>query len=228
MESFSDYFRQQALLESPDNLKTEDGSYVEYNGDPRNLTFSIYNDKIYYGPSIEGILHPILNREILSDSPVMRAKVNAWPSRVTPEERSTLIKEIERKRQKEALNVRHYNGSIVAGRYFPKHNIISFWNRKSEVEGSLDVLGRFLSHANVDVNDIKFETIESKGFWTKDGNHLKNSADVDMEEFSDEEVKELMMRQHLDPNAKKALRKRAGYPKSKKPLGYDTLSKYSD
>jgi len=92
----------------------------------------------------------------------------------------------------------------ISGRYWMDEKVVSFWNTRDEVLKNWKVIEKFLEEKFRDINKLKFDFVERRHdvplYTTKDLGVSKGTR-------SPEEIRDLMAKQHIDPNAKKELEK---------------------
>ena len=95
----------------------------------------------------------------------------------------------------------------VSGRLWVNNvNIIAFWQRKSEISKSdLELLKKGILHFNTSIPDIsllKVNPMENEEILIPFDEYFNNNI---ISKYSDAEIRELQLKQHLNPNAKKQL-----------------------
>jgi hypothetical protein len=93
-----------------------------------------------------------------------------------------------------------------SGRLWNKKKIISFWERKDDIMSKFYRVENFLKSIKKDPNKFNYDFVDTTLFTYEElvGSSKHSSKEISL---SDEQIKDLMKRQHLDPNAKKELAK---------------------
>lgn len=229
MGNFEDVYNS-VIKESPDNfdIVKPNGEHVnvKYSEDDSAITFTLYEGHGFYGSAkYDDAFHGIFVMLMLGhEHPDDYPRIKYWNG-FPPMHVRRKVKKIHDSAKDFYSKDRAIDGNMLAGRIFPKYKVISFWNKTDELVRDAKMFKAFTEDIGIDMSEYQYDLIDRKGLipWGKP----KEDTPKD-EKLSQAEIDELMKVQHLDPNAKKMLRKNAGYQKSKLPFGWNVFSRMSD
>jgi len=116
--------------------------------------------------------------------------------------------------------------AVISGRVwdYKQGPLVSFWNREEDVRKYWEFIQKLLRGR---IATAKFQFIDDDYDTWRDYKDVKPGTAVSKPKLSDEEVKELMKQQHLDPNAKRILKDREDVQVEPKLAGYPTAAQYN-
>ena len=193
VSSFKDFF----LKESPDRLAYPysalwDQSYA--------ATFGIIDNIIYYSLA-EGASHQELCQGIINNAPNIVKTIGGSLASLKVE----LKLRVESVKRLSDLSDYGFRSEIndVTGRYFIDEKVISFWNKRNKIIPHIDLINQLITTVTPEVkySDIKLEFADKFDTFLSYYQMMKPFD----KPSADKDIKELMMKQHLDPNAKRKL-----------------------
>lgn len=203
---------QEILSENPDSLYTVGPDEYELTFDDGNVicVFSIlYLD--------------LIERYIMVNARVDNGHLLSLTTNDPTVDKQFKLKKYEEKIKKIQPDITHYtilrpflpeeycdrNQTELSGRvwYFERKYYVSFWQSKKVVKSYKQDIESMFIGMNINPKIVLYEVLDGNGLLTYDEVFGSNELSIDkIKKLSSDEIKKLMMKQHLDPNAKRILK----------------------